>query len=124
MIVSFLYLGVFFLSGIYEVWRMISLFGAVGACNAALSDLDAGTAAYAQLQTALTGNIIELVIVALLLVLTIICIIRFIWYTIIQNAAMILGNKTKDVIKTTNADRSAGIPANYDRKRGGNNEGK
>ncbi len=102
MIVSFLYLAVFILTGVYEVWRIISLFGSIWSCNQALSTLDPGTAAYSQLQGVITGSTVELVIVFALLILTLICIFRFIWYAIIQNAAMILKTKTSDVIKTTN----------------------
>lgn len=102
MIVSFLYLVVFILGAIYEGWRIFSLIGSIGACNNALADLDPGTAAFSQMQGMLTGNIIELIIVCVLLLLTVICIFRFIWYAIIQNAAFLLRTKTSDVLKTTN----------------------
>lgn len=102
MIVSFWYLAAFILSGLYEGWRIYALIGSIGANNNALSVLDPGTAAYSQVQGIMTGNIIELVIVSVLLLLSIICIIKFIWYTIIKNAAYLLKTKTSDVIKTTN----------------------
>ena len=102
MIVSFLYLVVFLSGGAYEVWRIIALVSSIGTLNEALSKIDADSVAYSQVQFAITGNIIELIVVIVLLILTIICIIRFIWFTFIQNAAFLLKTKTSDVIKTTN----------------------
>lgn len=110
MVVSFLYLAFFILSGAYEIWRIVSIAGSFDGLNRAIEELDQTGAAYTQLQSVLTGSIIELVILSVLLLINIICIIRFIIYTLIGPAAYLLKTKTSDVLRTSNSP-------DYDKKK-------
>lgn len=93
---------VLFLSGGYEAYRIFKAVNSLSALQEAVKTVDADTSAYIQIQSVMTDNIIEIIVCSALLILTLICIIRFIRWAIIGNIIYLTHNTTKDFLKTTN----------------------
>ena len=92
------------LSGIYDGYRLLLAINTFSA--SAMTSVSPDTAAYGVLENVKNTALIEIIICSVLLILTIICIIRFIRLAIIGNIIYLTHNTTKDFIKTTNGSGS------------------
>ena len=100
---------VLLLSGIYEGYRLVHAVNALSIYNTALEEISPDTAAFVQMQQMQSESMIEIIVCGILLLLTMICLIRFIRYAIIGNLIYLTHNTTKDFLKTTNGtNRSNG----------------
>lgn len=99
---DFLTAIVLVLSGVYEGYRLVSAVNVLNDYSTAMANVGQETAAFAQLQSAQTNAIIEIVICGVLILLTLICLFRFIRYALVRNLSYLLSNTTRGFLKTTN----------------------
>ena len=99
---DFLTGAVLLLSGIYEGFSLVRAINSLLSLNNALNDLDPGTAAYMQAEGLRNDTIFQIICCSALLLLTLICLLRFVRWAIIGNIAYMTHNTTKDFLKTTN----------------------
>lgn len=97
---------VLLLSGIYEGYRLVEAVNTLTIYNTALGEINSDTAALAQIQQMQGGCIIEIIVCGVLLLMTLICLIRFIRYAVVGNLIYLTHNTTKDFLKTTNSSNS------------------
>ena len=97
------------LSAAFEGWKLFRAVNSLAGLDQALKSLDPDTAAYIQVEALKSSTIVEIVICSVLLLLTAICIIRFIRWAIIGNIIYLAHNTTKDFLKTTN--NGSGAPS-------------
>ena len=99
---DFLTGAVLLLSAVYEGYRLYHAVNALAALNSAAASLDTDTAAFIQTEAMKNDTIVEIVCCSALLLLTLICLIRFIRWAIIGNIIFLTHNTTKGFLKTTN----------------------
>ena len=99
---DFLTGAVLLLSAVYEGYRLYHAVNALAALNSAAAGLDTDTAAFIQTEAMKNDTIVEIVCCSALLLLTLICLIRFIRWAIIGNIIFLTHNTTKGFLKTTN----------------------
>ncbi len=104
---------VLFLSTIYEGWKLYTSINTLIILNDQLGSIDADTAAYIQLEAIRNNSLTEIIILSALLILTLICLIRFIRWAIIGYIMYMTHNTTKDFLKTTNGN-AAPAQKNYE----------
>ncbi len=97
---------VLFLSCIYEGYRLVYAINALVEYSQTIGSIDTDTTAFLQMESVKNNSIFEIVICGVLLLLTLICLLRFIRWAIIGNIIYMTHNTTKDFIKTTNGDGS------------------
>ena len=102
---DFLSMLLMLLSGIYEGFRIRTLYEAIAEIDRQLQGADLSAAVISQMQAARTASVVEIIICGALLLLTVICLLRGIKYLIVNNIIMFAKTRTSDIIKTTNTDR-------------------
>ena len=95
---------VLLLSTIYEGWRLYGSINTLIVLNDQLGSINEDTAAFVQIEAIRSSSITEIIILSALLILTLICLLRFIRWAIIGNIMYMTQNTTKDFLKTTNGN--------------------
>ena len=96
---------VLLLSGIFEGYKLFQAVNSLALYNEAMSNASQNQTLLYQLEVIKNNSIFEIIVCSILLVLTIICLIRFIRLAIIGNIVYLAHNTTKDFLKTTNSSR-------------------
>jgi len=107
---DFLTGAVLLLSGIYEGFSLVRAINSLLSLNNALNDLDPGTAAYIQAEGLRNDTIFQIICCSALLLLTLICLLRFVRWAIIGNIAYMTHNTTKDFLKFFHLNSIAELP--------------
>ena len=102
---DFLSMFVMLLSGIYELFRITAAAGTIAELDKQLSNAGLSADVIAQLQSSRTSAMIDCIICAALLLLTVICLFRGIKYLIINNIILFTSTRTSDILKTTNSGK-------------------
>ena len=98
---------VLLLSGIFEGYKLFQAVNSLALYNKAMSNASQNQTLLYQLEVIKNNSIFEIIVCSILLVLTIICLIRFIRLAIIGNIVYLAHNTTKDFLQTTNSSRSS-----------------
>ncbi len=104
---DFLTAAVLLFSGIFEGFRLANAISILQTCSAPVSPAEQDTIFMVQMEAMKNNAIIEIVVCAVLLLLTLICLIRFIRWAIIGNLIYMTHRTTQDFLKTTNRSSSA-----------------
>lgn len=96
---------VLLLSGIYEGSRLAAAFGSLAEIDEKLSAAGLSSEMLSHFQSTRSDIIFEIIVCAVLIALTAICLFRFIRYVIIGNIILFTATKTSDFMKTTNSGR-------------------
>lgn len=116
MIISPLFFVTILLSGGYAGFRIMSGMEAVASAKKAMDTAESSSALWQQLNSAYVQGIIEMIVCALIVICSVICLIRCIRYWISIGLLCFTNRVTRDVLNVTNSIPTAPSPGKSKKK--------